>query len=59
MDKVICDRCDHCRESQDRTVTICFAKYLGSRVIAHMNSNYIEERMSGNKNHCKEFKTIK
>ena len=57
--KTICDKCDNYSQSPCGTSETCWAKLLtGSKLIAHMTEKYVEDRMTGEKNHCKEFKAI-
>lgn len=54
----ICDRCNNFEVSPGGSVEICHARRLGSIVIPHMPKDYIEARINGDKQHCKEFKKI-
>jgi hypothetical protein len=54
----ICHKCDHYFCSAGGCVEICHARRIGSKYIAHMPQDYIDERMSANKTNCKEFKRI-
>jgi hypothetical protein len=54
----ICDRCNNFEVSRDGTRETCHARRIGSALIAHMPADYIEARMQGEKQNCKEFKKI-
>jgi len=57
--RTICDRCDKCEVVASGTATICHAFIeRQTRFTRGITKDYIEERMIGEKNNCKEFKRI-
>lgn len=58
--KTICDRCDKYEVTPCGTIERCSAFIdRSNRFINGITKPYIEERMIGNINHCKEFKPIR
>ena len=57
-DITICDRCDHYSVSPGGCTEICNAQRIGSKHIIWMDDLYVQERMNGNKKHCKAFKKL-
>lgn len=60
VDTAICDRCNKYEVSQDGTRELCHAFFeCQTRFKNGITKDYIELRMSGEKNNCKEFKKIR
>lgn len=57
--KVICDRCRNYWISACGTSETCYAFYDRQTKFKNgITKDYIEQRIIGEKNHCKEFKKI-
>ena len=57
-EKRICDRCNEFEVTPCGMTEICHAQKDGSQVIPKMTKDYIEDRISGEKQNCKSFKKI-
>ncbi len=57
-DKRICDNCMKFNVSQCQTYESCQALHEGSKFIKTITADYTNERINGNKSHCKAFKKI-
>jgi len=56
--KRICDRCNNFHVSQCGSTEVCYANLRGSQVIPLLTEFYIELRITGEKNNCKEFEKL-
>lgn len=56
---ILCNKCEKYSVSQDGTRETCKAKHEGSKFIIWMTDQYIDQRMTGEKQFCKGFKRIK
>ena len=57
--RTICDRCDKYEVSPSGTTETCHAfRERANRFTYGITKDYIEERMIGEKSHCKEYKKI-
>ena len=57
-ERTICDKCANYEVSPGGCCEKCWAKLLGSQVIASIDDDYIALRMGGMKNNCKCFVKI-
>jgi len=57
--KTICDRCNNYEVSACGTSETCWAFFnRQTKFTFEITKDYIEQRMIGEKKHCKEFKKI-